>query len=103
MSDGEYDLGGQNVIVKGSEARLASGALAGSILKMNDGLRNLIAFTGDSLDHLWRVTSLNQAIALNIDNKKGSIKIGKDADIVVLDNDMEVVTTIKKGTLHNYK
>jgi N-acetylglucosamine-6-phosphate deacetylase len=103
MSDGEYDLGGQNVIVKGSEARLASGALAGSILKMNDGLRNLIAFTGDSLDHLWRVTSLNQAIALNIDHKKGSIKIGKDADIVVLDNDMEVVTTIKKGTLHNYQ
>lgn len=33
MKDGEYDLGGQNVIVKGKEARLENGALAGSILK----------------------------------------------------------------------
>ena len=37
---------------------------------MNEGLHNLIQFTHDSLDHLWRVTSLNQAIALNIDKQK---------------------------------
>ena len=49
MEDGEYDLGGQNVIVKGKEARLASGAFSGSILKMNDGLYNLIEYTHDSL------------------------------------------------------
>ena len=52
MSDGEYDLGGQKVIVKGSEARLASGALAGSILKMKEGLRNLFKFPGDPLSQV---------------------------------------------------
>lgn len=102
MPDGEYDLGGQNVTVKGSEARLASGALAGSILKMNEGLKNLIKFTGASLDDLWRVTSLNQAIALNIEDNKGSIAVGKDADIVVVDDDMHVLTTIKSGEVHNF-
>ena len=102
MPDGEYDLGGQNVVVKGSEARLASGALAGSILKMNEGLKNLIAYTGASLDDLWRVTSLNQAIALKIKDDKGSIAIGKDADIVVVDDDIQVLTTIKSGKVHNF-
>ncbi|MEB8305589.1 N-acetylglucosamine-6-phosphate deacetylase [Staphylococcus xylosus] len=102
MPDGEYDLGGQNVVVKGSEARLASGALAGSILKMNEGLKNLIAYTGAPLDDLWRVTSLNQAIALKIEEDKGSIAIGKDADIVVVDDDIQVLTTIKSGKVHNF-
>lgn len=102
MPDGEYDLGGQNVVVKGSEARLASGALAGSILKMNEGLKNLIAYTGATLDDLWRVTSLNQAIALKIEEDKGSIAIGKDADIVVVDDDIQVLTTIKSGKVHNF-
>lgn len=102
MKDGEYDLGGQNVIVKGKEARLENGALAGSILKMNEGLHNLIQFTHDSLDHLWRVASLNQAIALNIDKQKGSLSIGKDADIVIVDDHIQVDTTIKSGTIHHF-
>ena len=95
MPEGEYDLGGQNVIVKDKEARLESGALAGSILRMNDGLRNLINFTGDSLERLWRVTSLNQAIALGIDDVKGSIEMGKDADIVILDDECNVKQQLK--------
>ncbi|CVY23975.1 N-acetylglucosamine-6-phosphate deacetylase [Staphylococcus hominis] len=102
MKDGEYDLGGQNVIVKGKEARLENGALAGSILKMNEGLHNLIQFTHDSLDHLWRVASLNQAIALNIDKQKGSLSIGKDADIVIVDDHIQVDTTIKVGVIHHF-
>ncbi|WP_251518931.1 MULTISPECIES: N-acetylglucosamine-6-phosphate deacetylase [Staphylococcus] len=102
MPEGEYDLGGQNVIVKGTEARLESGALAGSILKMNDGLNNLINYTGDSLENLWRVTSLNQAKALKIDDRKGSLKVGNDADIVVLDNDINVQLTIKSGKMHHF-
>lgn len=102
MKDGEYDLGGQNVIVKGKEARLENGALAGSILKMNEGLYNLIQFTHDSLDHLWRVASLNQAVALNIDKQKGSLSIGKDADIVIVDDHIQVDTTIKAGAIHHF-
>ncbi|BGE81284.1 N-acetylglucosamine-6-phosphate deacetylase [Staphylococcus petrasii] len=102
MKDGEYDLGGQNVIVKGKEARLASGALAGSILRMNDGLRNLMTYTHDSLENLWRVASLNQAKALKIDDIKGSLAIGKDADIVIANNEIEISKTIKAGTIHHF-
>lgn len=102
MPDGEYDLGGQNVHVQGAEARLASGALAGSILKMNEGLNNLLKYTGEPLEKVWRVTSLNQAIALNIDHQKGSLSVGKDADIVILDDDQQVCATIKEGEIHQF-
>lgn len=102
MPEGEYDLGGQKVFVQSQQARLESGALAGSILKMNHGLRNLISFTGDTLENLWRVTSLNQAIALGIDDRKGSIKVEKDADIVIVDDEINVQYTIKQGKVHSY-
>lgn len=101
LQDGTYDLGGQDVIVKGKEARLASGALAGSILKMNDGLRNLMDFTGATLEDLWRVTSYNQAKALNVLSQKGSLTEGKDADIVILNDHIDVLTTIKSGYVVN--
>ena len=102
MPEGEYDLGGQNVHVKGSEARLASGSLAGSILRMNDGLENLKQFTGANLEELWRVTSLNQARALGVDSSKGSLVVGKDADIVITGTHTEVIATIKGGELHEF-
>ncbi|MBI5974953.1 N-acetylglucosamine-6-phosphate deacetylase [Staphylococcus canis] len=102
MPDGQYELGGQPVIVKQNEARLESGSLAGSILKMNDGLRHFMNFTGDTLASLWRVTSLNQAKALGIDHEKGSIAVGKIADLVIVDEDIQVKHTIKKGHIHTF-
>ncbi|GGA96853.1 N-acetylglucosamine-6-phosphate deacetylase [Macrococcus hajekii] len=102
MADGTYDLGGQNVIVKNHSARLADGTLAGSILKMNEGLKNLIAYTDRSIEELWRVTSFNQAQSLGISDRKGSIKQGKDADLVVLDQEFNVSMTIKSGHLHHF-
>ncbi|MDT0736506.1 N-acetylglucosamine-6-phosphate deacetylase [Staphylococcus chromogenes] len=102
MPDGCYDLGGQDVIVKDNEAHLKTGSLAGSILKMNEGLRNLIAFTEGSLETLWRCTSFNQAQVLGIDDQKGSIKEGKLADLVILDEHMDVKQTIKSGCVHQF-
>ncbi|UEX90835.1 N-acetylglucosamine-6-phosphate deacetylase [Staphylococcus ratti] len=101
LGPGKYDLGGQNVVVTNETARLESGALAGSILKMNVGLKNLIHFTKQSLEDLWRVTSYNQAKALNILHQKGSLQEGKHADIVILDNDINVLKTIKMGYVFN--
>lgn len=100
--DGVYDLGGQAVTVKDGEARISSGALAGSVLKMNYGLKHLVEYSGKDLNELWRVTSLNQAIALKIDDSKGSIKEGKDADIVILDENFEVISTIKSGKRYEF-
>ena len=50
-----------------------------------------------------RVASLNQAIALKIDDQKGSIAVGKDADLVIVDDDIQVLTTIKAGCMHRYR
>ncbi|MEB7825459.1 N-acetylglucosamine-6-phosphate deacetylase [Staphylococcus chromogenes] len=101
LGAGTYDLGGQNVTVANHEARLKNGSLAGSILKMNVGLKNLIQFTGRSLEDLWRVTSYNQAKALNILHQKGSLREGKHADIVILDQEINVLKTIKMGYVVN--
>lgn len=100
--DGVYDLGGQAVTVKDGEARISSGALAGSVLRMNHGLKHLAEYSGRDLSELWRVTSLNQAIALKVDDSKGSIKEGKDADIVILDEHFEVISTIKSGKRYEF-
>ena len=70
--------------------------------KMNDGLHNLIQFTHNSLDHLWRVASLNQPLRLILISKR-SLSIGKDADIVIVDDHIQVDTTIKSGTIHHFK
>lgn len=102
MPEGQYELGGQNVIVKNNEAHLKTGSLAGSVLKMNVGLRNLIDYTGESIEKLWRVTSFNQAKILGIDHERGCIKKGKCADIVILDNNIEVQYTIKNGKIHSF-
>ncbi|WP_414052272.1 N-acetylglucosamine-6-phosphate deacetylase [Macrococcus animalis] len=97
LGDGESELGGQKVNVVGNEARLDDGTLAGSVLKMNDGLKNFIAFTDESLENAWRVMSYNQAVALGVDDRIGSIKIGKQADLVLLDVEFNVLSTVKRG------
>ncbi len=99
LSDGKYDLGGQDVFVKGKEARLEDGALAGSILKMNDALKNMVAFTGCSLRDAVQMAAVNPAKQLNIYDKKGSVAVGKDADLVILDKDYQVRTTICRGKI----
>lgn len=99
LSDGKYDLGGQDVFVKGKEARLEDGALAGSILKMNDAVKNIITYTGCSLRDAVQMAAVNPAKQLNIYDKKGSIAVGKDADIVILDDDFQVRTTICRGKI----
>lgn len=104
LGDGESELGGQIVNVCGSEARLADGTLAGSVLKMNDGLKNFMAWTSETLDNAWRVMSYNQAVALQVDDRIGSIKVGKQADFVLLDDKFNVLSTVKRGySIYNRK
>jgi N-acetylglucosamine-6-phosphate deacetylase len=97
MEEGVYDLGGQKVIVKDKAARLTNGALAGSVLTMNDAIRNFIHNQGSAVQDAVRMASWNPARILSIEGKKGSIEVGKDADLVLLDEDFEVFETIVKG------
>ncbi|PKG25613.1 N-acetylglucosamine-6-phosphate deacetylase [Niallia nealsonii] len=99
MDDGVSSLGGQKVIVKDGKALLENGSLAGSTLKMDEGVRNIMNYTGCSLEDAVYMGSYNPAKQLGILHKKGSIKKGKDADLAILNKDNEVVMTICNGEI----
>ena len=99
LPDGEYDLGGQTVYKKGKECRIATGSLAGSVAEMDFVARNLKEFTGCTIEELIKMTSTNSAKQLGVFGRKGSINIGKDADIIIVDEDINVYTTICRGKL----
>lgn len=99
LPDGNYSLGDQEVKVVGRTATLKSGTLAGSVLKMNEGVRKIRDLTDLSLHELVKITSTNAAKRLGVDDRKGSLAVGKDADIVLLNNSFEVQYTFCKGRL----
>ncbi|MDD4504590.1 MAG: N-acetylglucosamine-6-phosphate deacetylase, partial [Clostridiaceae bacterium] len=82
LSDGKYQLGGQDVFVKDGAAKLASGSLAGSTLTLNRAVYNMVHLVGVPLNEAVQMASLNPAKAIKADKYKGSIEIGKDADII---------------------
>ncbi len=97
LSDGEYKLGVNDIVVKGGDAQLASdGTRAGSTLTMDRALRNLIKFTGRKLEDVIGFLTKNQANVLELDNK-GEIAIGKDGDVVILDEKLTPICTVVKG------
>ena len=99
LGDGLYDLGGQKVTVQTGRATLYDGTLAGSVLKMTDAARNTMKFTDCSIQDILYMTSVNPAKQLNIFDRKGSLSLGKDADVVVLDEQLEVVMAFCRGQL----
>ncbi|HHX78731.1 MAG TPA: N-acetylglucosamine-6-phosphate deacetylase [Acholeplasmataceae bacterium] len=97
LSDGDYKLGGQTVHVVGKEARLDSGNLAGSTLFMNEAVRNIKNVMDLSMEDAIDLATMNPAKNINVFDKKGSIKIGKDADFVIVDKDFNIYETIRGG------
>jgi N-acetylglucosamine-6-phosphate deacetylase len=97
MPDGLYDLGGQAVTVAHNSATLADGTLAGSVLTMDRALRNILAATGLSLAEAWPMTSANAARQIGIEDRKGRLAAGYDADIVLLDAANNVENTLVEG------
>ncbi len=99
LEDGEYSLGGQKVIVKDSQARLESGSLAGSVMPLNKMVYNFLNNTDLDMRKVVRLAAINPAKSIGIDKTKGSIEIGKDADITLLDEDVNCYMTINKGKI----
>lgn len=98
LTEGVYQLGGQDVHVKGNEARLESGALAGSTLKMNDALRNVKSVMPKySFTDVIDLVTINPAKNLYVDHYKGKLQVGYDADFAVIDEDFNVYMTFSKG------
>lgn len=94
--DGEYELGGQKVIKTGSEARLVDGTLAGSVLKMNDAVKNIYMATGCPVQEAFLMASYNVAKHLGLSDR-GVIKSDFCFDITVLDADFNVLETYCDG------
>jgi len=97
MKAGIYELGGQDVIVDNCSARLNDGTLAGSILTMNKAVFNILKYTDLEIYEAVALASLNPAKLINVDNSKGSIKIGKDADLIMFDEKLKVYLSISEG------
>lgn len=99
LQDGTYDLGGQEVTVQGNKATLEDGTLAGSMLKMIDGVKNMMDIAGATIGDIIKMASINPAKQIGVYDRKGSIEVGKDADILLLDEDYTIRYTICKGKI----
>ena len=97
IPDGVSELGGQTVYVKNGEARLEDGTLAGSVLKMNRAVQNMVEKVGVPFTQAVDYATINPAKALKIDNEAGSIKVGKRADFTVLNDKYDVILTVRGG------
>jgi N-acetylglucosamine-6-phosphate deacetylase len=99
MPPGRYVLNDFEVFVTATEARLADGTLAGSILPLDEALRNLINFTGCSLGEALATVTTTPAALLGLSNQRGRIAPGLIADLVLLSPALEVVATITAGQM----
>lgn len=97
MPDGEWELGGQKVIVANNAARLADGTLAGSTLTLNRAVFNMLKYTDLKIYEAVALASLNPAKTIKVDKTKGSIEIGKDADLAIFDEKLNVEMSISEG------
>ncbi len=99
MPDGDYPIDERTITIKDGTVRLPDGTLAGSTLTMERALSNLLAATGAALTDVWQTSSLNAARSAGISARKGSLELGKDADLVLIDANVNVHLTVAEGRI----
>lgn len=99
LPDGEYKFGPLPVFVKGGVARIAEGNLAGSSLRLNTAIKNVVEILGIPVEDAMLGVTKNPAEALGMFDKIGSIDPGKRAHLTVLDDGFNVVMTIVDGKI----
>lgn len=98
MPDGQYDLGGQTVTVAGGRATIGTGSLAGSVTVLADCFRRAVKY-GIPLAAALKAATINPARSVGLDHIVGSITIGKQADILILNADLSLKNVILGGQL----
>jgi N-acetylglucosamine-6-phosphate deacetylase len=97
LPEGEYALYGQRLVLKEGQIRNPDGNLAGSVLTMDQGLRNAIRFLGVTLAEALPLATTTPLVGSGAEGRKGVLAPGRDADLVVLDHDLSVVRTMVRG------
>ena len=96
LTDGKYDLGGQEVTVTGNLATLESGTIAGSVTNLMDCVRTAVKM-GIPLEYAIRCATINPARSIGLDKEIGGLELGMTADVVILDKALNIVHVIKDG------
>ncbi len=101
LPEGEHDFLGVPVLVKDGAVRLKhADSLAGSVLTLDVAIKNLFHWFGEiALREIFMMASLNPARVIGIDATKGQIAVGKDADVVLIDERFEVAMTMVEGRI----
>ena len=97
MPDGQYSLGGQDVIVKNGAARLLDGTLAGSVLTLDKAVKNIYSNSNYPLNEVVRMATYNGAKHCHVEDHKGLIKEGYDADLILFNEDIEIQKVFVNG------
>ncbi len=97
LGDGEYTLAGEPITVRGGICRTASGGLAGSTLTLEAGVRNAMRFAGLTLGEALTMATATPAQAMGWSGRKGILAAGADADLILLDADLNVRLTMVAG------
>ncbi|MGD2104703.1 MAG: N-acetylglucosamine-6-phosphate deacetylase [Anaerolineae bacterium] len=99
LADGEYDLVGHSVTVRDGKATLADGTIAGSAATMNMCVRNLHREVGVPLADAAKMASLNPARTLGLAGALGSLRVGQPANLIAVDDDVNVKMTMVDGAI----
>ena len=97
--DGAFEFAGQPLHIERGAARLADGAIAGSILTMDQALRTALRMLGVSLSEAVGMLTLNPARAIHLDDRKGRLRPGYDADLLLFSADLTLQATFCRGQL----
>ncbi|MDD6526161.1 MAG: N-acetylglucosamine-6-phosphate deacetylase [Firmicutes bacterium] len=100
MPDGEYVFSNLRCIKKANTVRvIETGRIAGSSITMLDAIKNMRKFTNCSLNEIVQMACVNPSIIAKVDKYKGSIEAGKDADLIILNNDLDLMMTMVNGKI----
>jgi N-acetylglucosamine-6-phosphate deacetylase len=97
--EGRYKLGGRDVVITKKDSRFLDGSLAGSVLTMDSAVRNIMGLVGVSLQDAVKMATVNPAKRIGVYDRKGSLEAGKDADITIVDDQLNVYMTMVTGKI----
>jgi N-acetylglucosamine-6-phosphate deacetylase len=99
LPDAEFEFNGQPARVIDGVARLSDGTITGSVLTMDQALRNIVRIVGVPLHEAVAMLTLNPARSARVADRKGRLRPGYDADLLILDDDLQLQATICRGVL----